>query len=167
MSLVVDVVGEEAMVELGRIIGRALEQEAGALVFFNGGLGAGKTTLCRGILNAFGHAGAVKSPTYTLVEPYAFNDCTLYHFDLYRMADPEELEYMGIRDYLAAERNYCLVEWPERGTGVLPSPDLEIRISMAGRGRKLEMASFSPIGDNSCSYIDNCPAIALSGERKY
>lgn len=132
---------ETAMVALGEEFGRAFIHYPGALtVHLLGDLGAGKTTLTRGILRAFGHAGAVKSPTYTLVEAYEFADRTVFHFDLYRLGDPEELEYMGIRDYFAGH-NLCLIEWPTRGEGVLPVPDLVIDISVAGEGRRLDLAS--------------------------
>ena len=130
---------ETEMVALGEQLGRVFIQYPGALtVHLLGDLGAGKTTLTRGILRAFGHAGAVKSPTYTLVEAYEFPTRTVYHFDLYRLGDPEELEYMGIRDYFV-DRNLCLIEWPTRGEGVLPVPDLVIDISVAGAGRRLDL----------------------------
>jgi len=134
---------ESEMVALGEQLGRAFVQYPAALtVHLLGDLGAGKTTLTRGILRAFGHAGAVKSPTYTLVEAYEFATRTLYHFDLYRLGDPEELEYMGIRDYFAAN-NVCLIEWPARGEGVLPAPELVIDISVAGAGRRLDLHTHS------------------------
>lgn len=134
---------EAAMVALGEQFGRAFARHPGALtVHLRGDLGAGKTTLTRGILRAFGHAGAVKSPTYTLVEAYEFAARTLYHFDLYRLGDPEELEYMGIRDYFSGN-TLCLIEWPARGEGVLPLPDLEIDIGVEGAGRRLELCARS------------------------
>lgn len=134
---------ETAMVALGEQLGRAFVQYPTALtVHLLGDLGAGKTTLTRGILRAFGHAGAVKSPTYTLVEAYEFAARTVYHFDLYRLGDPEELEYMGIRDYFA-DNTLCLIEWPARGEGVLPVPDLVIDISVAGEGRRLDLHTHS------------------------
>jgi tRNA threonylcarbamoyladenosine biosynthesis protein TsaE len=130
---------ETEMVALGEQLGRAFIHYPQALtVHLLGDLGAGKTTLTRGILRAFGHAGAVKSPTYTLVEAYEFATRTVYHFDLYRLGDPEELEYMGIRDYFAGT-NLCLIEWPARGEGVLAAPDLVIDISSAGEGRHLDL----------------------------
>ncbi|MEE4659827.1 MAG: tRNA (adenosine(37)-N6)-threonylcarbamoyltransferase complex ATPase subunit type 1 TsaE [Halieaceae bacterium] len=134
---------EDAMVALGRRLGEALL--APALVELQGDLGMGKTTLCRGILRAFGHDGAVKSPTYTLVEPYDFADITVYHFDLYRLGDPEELEFLGIRDYFRDD-SVALVEWPERGSGVLPPADLCIYISAVGQGRELRFEALSQRG---------------------
>ncbi|MFT7387261.1 MAG: tRNA threonylcarbamoyladenosine biosynthesis protein TsaE [Candidatus Endobugula sp.] len=116
---------EAATVIAGQQI--ATQLKPGMTVFLEGTLGAGKTTITRGILNALGYSGAVKSPTYTLVEPYEQLVPVVYHFDLYRLGHPEELEYMGIRDYFSAEC-ICLVEWAERGQGVLPQPDIVVRL---------------------------------------
>jgi len=130
-------------VAFGEKIGACLH--AGICVYLQGTLGAGKTTLCRGILKAFGHLGAVKSPTYTVVEPYEFAQITIYHFDLYRLRDGEELEFIGIRDYFN-ERSVCLVEWPERGAGWLPAADLVLQLRVEQHKHLLECRQGSNAG---------------------
>jgi tRNA threonylcarbamoyladenosine biosynthesis protein TsaE len=117
----------------------------GLLVFLKGELGAGKTTLVRGLLRAFGHTGTVKSPTYTLVESYPLQQRHVHHLDLYRLVDAEELEWMGIRDLLA-EDALCLIEWPERGELLLPEPDVEISLAYLGEGRRLVLKAFTAAG---------------------
>lgn len=112
----------------------------GLLVFLHGELGAGKTTLVRGLVHALGHAGAVKSPTYTLVESYRLPTLEVHHLDLYRLADAEELEWLGFRDLLAGEA-LCLIEWPERGAGVLPAADLHLTLSYHGAARRLAITA--------------------------
>ncbi len=116
------------------------------LVTLNGPLGAGKTTLVRGLLRALGHAGAVKSPTFTLVEPYEMNGRRFYHFDLYRLKDPEELEFLGIRDYLAGP-DLCVVEWAERAKELLPAPDVAVMIAPANNGRSVTVTAHTPRGE--------------------
>jgi tRNA threonylcarbamoyladenosine biosynthesis protein TsaE len=117
---------------LGAELWRVLPDKC--LVFLNGELGAGKTTLTRGVLRASGHKSAVKSPTYTLVEEYDTARGKVFHFDLYRLKDPEELEWMGIRDYLE-QQSLCFIEWPELGKGLLPVPDIVISLKTEGDGR--------------------------------
>jgi tRNA threonylcarbamoyladenosine biosynthesis protein TsaE len=127
---------EEETEQFGAALWTLLPEKC--LIFLQGQLGAGKTTLVRGFLRAAGFSGAVKSPTYTLVEEYLINHRKIVHFDLYRLADPEELEWIGIRDYF--DRScLCFIEWPERGKGFLPEPDRIITLRNEGLGRLLTM----------------------------
>ena len=127
---------EAATLAFGESLGRRLP--AGALVFLRGDLGAGKTTLVRGILRALGHPGSVKSPTYTLLEPYELDSIVVYHFDFYRIADAQELEFIGIDELIEASA-LKLVEWPERVEERLPHPDVVVRMHVEGGGRRLEL----------------------------
>lgn len=137
---------EAATVAFGEAMGRALREfPNGFVIYLQGDLGAGKTTLTRGVLGAFGHQGAVKSPTYTLVEEYELCGRRFYHFDLYRLHDPEELEYMGIRDYFQQD-NCCLVEWSARGEGILPKADLEIELAPWAEARCVRIIGHSNHG---------------------
>lgn len=117
----------------------------GATIFLYGQLGAGKTTLTRGFLRGLGFKDKVKSPTYTLVEPYEFDDRQLFHFDLYRLDNPNELEHIGIRDYFSPT-HICLIEWPEKGFPFLPQPDLACYISFAHSGRDIRLEANTPLG---------------------
>jgi len=118
----------------------------GGVFYLQGDLGAGKTTLTRGIMRGFGYQGAVKSPTYTLVEPYEFTQCRIYHFDLYRLADPEEVEYLGTEDYFA-NNNLCIFEWPERGAKHIPDADLVISLETEGTGLRLTCQTTTEKGE--------------------
>ncbi|NRB24510.1 tRNA (adenosine(37)-N6)-threonylcarbamoyltransferase complex ATPase subunit type 1 TsaE [Shewanella sp.] len=129
---------EQDTVELGKRLAQVITPPL--TLNLSGELGAGKTTLSRGLIQALGHDGAVKSPTYALVEPYELGDIELFHFDLYRLSDPEELEYMGIRDYFTA-KSICLVEWPDRGHGLMPVADISIAIKYVGTSREVEITS--------------------------
>ena len=130
----------------------ALDCPAGCRIFVQGPLGAGKTTLVRGFLRTLGFAGTVKSPTYTLVEPYFLDKHTVYHFDFYRIASPEELESIGLRDYFDRTA-ICLVEWPENAGSLLGPPDLLIHIIMCEQGRRVEFQSLSRIGSDLLSSL--------------
>ena len=141
-----DLIGEAAMVAFGRQLGLACKAQSGVVIFLQGDLGMGKTTLSRGVLQAFGHQGAVKSPTYTLVEPYELSAGNVYHFDLYRLGDPEELEFMGIRDYFAGN-SLCLVEWADKARGFLPVADLMVRIQPVTAGRTVSITAQTAIGE--------------------
>ncbi|MEH6455341.1 MAG: tRNA (adenosine(37)-N6)-threonylcarbamoyltransferase complex ATPase subunit type 1 TsaE [Cocleimonas sp.] len=127
---------EGAMMAFGGKLADDLTE--GGIVLLKGDLGAGKTTLVRGLLRHLGHEGIVKSPTYTLVEPYELKDRKVYHFDLYRLGDPEELEYMGGRDYWESGA-LCLIEWPEQAKGYLPEADLTLEISYQEAGRSISI----------------------------
>ncbi|PWK43971.1 tRNA (adenosine(37)-N6)-threonylcarbamoyltransferase complex ATPase subunit type 1 TsaE [Pseudomonas sp. B21-040] len=141
---------EEAMTAFGARIAKTTEGHG--LIFLEGDLGAGKTTLSRGIIRGLGHEGAVKSPTFTLVEPYEIGDIRAFHFDLYRLVDPEELEYLGIRDYFDDDA-LCLIEWPDKGAGFLPKPDLTITISPQDSGRSLKILSQGSRGEIWCAAL--------------
>lgn len=133
-------------------------QQPGLLIFLNGDLGAGKTTLVRGYLRGLGHQGPVKSPTYTLIEPYETGQGHLYHLDLYRLSDPEELEWIGLRDLFDGQ-SVCLIEWPQRGEGMLPEPDVVICLTVEGRGRQLVLEALSVRGEQivQCLESDGSP----------
>jgi tRNA threonylcarbamoyladenosine biosynthesis protein TsaE len=120
---------------------------AGRVLWLHGDLGAGKTTLVRGLLRALGHAGRVKSPTYALVEPYVVSGLHLYHFDFYRFEDDAEWVSSGFREYFSPDA-LCLVEWPERTGSLLAPPDLDISLAIDGETRTATLASLTNAGDS-------------------
>ncbi len=128
---------------LGARLARGIDKVR--LIYLHGALGTGKTTLVRGILRALGYRGLVKSPTFTLVEPYALDRVDAYHFDLYRVSDPEELEFVGFRDYLKSQ-SVCLVEWAEHGAQRLPPPDIDVTIHNVNDRRTVKLESHSDQG---------------------
>ena len=133
---------EAATLAFGERVADWLRQphNIGAVVFLRGQLGAGKTTLVRGILRAFGHRSAVKSPTYTLLEPYEELDPAVLHFDFYRVGDSEELDFIGLDEMLASDA-LKLIEWPEQADSRLPIPDLDIQLELDGAGRRITVAT--------------------------
>lgn len=145
-------INEKATLDFGQHL--AQYAESLSVIFLEGDLGAGKTTLVRGFLKGMGHDGFVRSPTYTLVEPYLHtHKKPVYHFDLYRIKSPEELEFIGLRDYLIPQ-NLCLFEWPNYGEGELPLPDLLIRLSPQGEGRQAELLAHTEQGKFVLSQLE-------------
>lgn len=138
---------ESATLALGAVISAYCPKNA-FTIHLEGDLGAGKTTFTRGLLRALGHSGHVKSPTYTLVEHYLLEGRTIYHFDLYRLADPEELDYIGLDDYLGHDA-LCLIEWPSQGGNFLPPPDLTISLQYQRLGRQVTIAALSPAAEKA------------------
>jgi len=154
-ELALKIPNEGKMMALGGEFARAMVP--GMIIYLNGDLGMGKTTFARGFIRALGHSGAVKSPTFTLVEPYEFPEVTVYHFDLYRLGDPEELEYIGMRDYFECG-SVCLIEWSERGRGFLPPADLVINIERKGQGRMVKLLALSTLGKGLIESVSESPS---------
>ena len=134
---------EEATLRFGAAMATVLESPA--LVFLEGDLGAGKTTLSRGLLRGLGHQGSVKSPTYTLVEPYELGVTRVFHFDLYRVTDGGELAYLGLDDYFSTEA-LVLIEWPDRGLGWLATPDWHLVLAPLEEGRQISLTAHTDRG---------------------
>lgn len=147
--------GEKKTNELGKLISNSLNDiianGASLVIFLNGNLGAGKTTLVRSIVRSLGYNGKVKSPSYSLVEEYnnLKNINEFFHFDLYRLEDPEELEFLGIREYLSKPSSISVIEWPDKGEGFLPSPDLIIELSILENKREFNIFAKSESGDKA------------------
>ena len=150
MIQTIEIENENAMLAFGADLGDLLAGHGAGLI--SGDLGAGKTTLCRGLLHRMGHEGAVKSPTFTLVEPYEVNGRQVYHFDLYRLSHPDELDYIGIEEYFDGDA-LCLIEWPEKAAGSLPAHDLEIGIDVSGEKRNIQLRANSERGEKVCESL--------------
>lgn len=146
---------EAATIAAGTKLANAVKNQLkqGIVVYLNGDLGAGKTTLTRGFVQGMGHKGTVKSPTYTLVEPYELPPWQVYHFDLYRLADPEELEFMGIRDYFN-DNCCCFIEWPEKAAGFLSKADLVIDLTYVAEQRHIDLHASSSKGAELLALLD-------------
>jgi len=142
---------EAATVAFAAVLAENLENIQ--IITLSGDLGTGKTTLVRALLHALNYSGRVKSPTYTLVEPYEINNRPVYHFDLYRLAHPEELEYLGFSDYMESDA-LCLIEWPERASGALPDADLEISLDHLKLGRQLSILAGTSSGEAVCKLLE-------------
>ena len=140
---------EAATLKLGASLAEVLQP--GMVIFLEGDLGAGKTTLTRGILRGLGFDGRVKSPTYTLVESYPLSSLYFYHFDLYRFSDPLEWEDAGLRDYFNAQ-SICLIEWADKAEGLLPAPDWIISLHPEGEGRQIRI---EPRSERGASCLKN------------
>lgn len=142
---------EQHTLKLGRQLAQLCPQDQ-FTIFLEGDLGAGKTTLSRGFLRALGHQGNVKSPTYTLVERYDLPARTVFHFDLYRIIDPEELDYLGLDDYFS-NRSLCLVEWAKQGGEHLPKADLLVEINYQDHARFANIEPLSLAGKQVCDQL--------------
>jgi tRNA threonylcarbamoyladenosine biosynthesis protein TsaE len=159
---------EQATEAFGHLLAAATQREPkddaqegpatiGGRIYLSGDLGAGKTTLVRGLMRGYRHEGPVKSPTYTLVEPYESAGRNIYHFDLYRLFDPEEVEFLGVWDYFDSS-NLCLIEWPEKGSGVLPPADLHIELRAENSGRRLSWQAGTEHGRKTGQRLIESPA---------
>lgn len=144
---------EQATLSLGAELAAACPPEL-TVIHLEGELGAGKTTLTRGFLQALGHKGKVKSPTYTLVELYQLQSRPVFHFDLYRLSDAGELEFLGLDDYLR-DNAICLIEWAQRGSEYLPEPDLLIQLDYQNQARNAHITPRSPRGEAVCQKLQN------------
>ncbi len=135
--LTINLANEQATLDLGKKLAQLIKPPR--VIYLEGDLGAGKTTLVRGYLRGLGVTGPIKSPTYTVVEPYEINGLHIYHFDLYRIADPGELEYIGASDYFKQD-SIALIEWPEHGIGMLPTADITCTLAGFKHGRRATLS---------------------------
>jgi tRNA threonylcarbamoyladenosine biosynthesis protein TsaE len=146
-SLAAHLADETDTEAIGAALAPALQP--GLVIYLEGDLGAGKTTLVRGLLRALGHTGKVKSPTYTLIEPYVVSRLHLYHFDFYRFAFPEEYIEAGLDEYFSG-KGVCIVEWPAKASPFLAPPDVRASLQVDGSGRLLEVSALTEAG-RSCT----------------
>ena len=153
-SIQLTLAGEDRMMAFGRLLAAACQVRGTVYgtIYLQGSLGAGKTTLCRGVMRGLGYEGVVKSPTYTLVEPYEMEQMSVYHLDLYRLSDPEELDFLGIRDYFDTP-SLCLVEWPERGRTCLPAADIVLSVEYLSEARIVTVTPQTEHGQTICQTI--------------
>lgn len=151
-SWAVEVGDEAAMLQWGARLAQSVT--AACQIHLRGELGTGKTTLVRGFMRALGYEDRVKSPTYTLIEPYTIGRVTVYHLDLYRLSDAEELDYLGFWDLLGRHA-LCLIEWPERAGARLPAPDLRVDIEYQGQGRTVRFSATTELGDSMLNSLKN------------
>lgn len=154
-NFTLDLPDEAATIDFGATLAKSIVPNL--TIYLHGDLGAGKTTLVRGLLRGLGYVGRVKSPTYTLVEPYEMLDShsaqlNLYHFDLYRFNDEEEWEAAGFREYFNVN-SVCLIEWPEKAAQVLPQPDIEINFDIKADGRRVQVSAHTARGQQCIQYI--------------
>ena len=152
IAITIELSDERATQTFGERLGQLAG--LGTVVYLYGELGSGKTTFVRGFLKGKGYFGRVKSPTYTIVESYDKAQLPIHHFDLYRFKDPEEIEYLGIRDYLYGN-NIILIEWPEKGKGYLPNPTLKLTLEIIDRGRKVHLAAANLLGQEIIDKYEN------------
>ncbi len=149
-ELLVDLPDEAATLALGAALARILRP--GLVIHLRGDLGMGKTTLTRGLLRALGHTGAVKSPTYTLVELYVISGYSVYHFDFYRFNSPEEWYDGGLEEHFDGQ-SICIIEWPEKSGGLSPAPDIDIELIAHGDARRVSLKGSSEAGTSCLSAL--------------
>ncbi|MGQ5522283.1 tRNA (adenosine(37)-N6)-threonylcarbamoyltransferase complex ATPase subunit type 1 TsaE [Chitinimonas sp. PSY-7] len=153
-TLSVFLADEAATLGMGKSLAPVMR--GGLTIYLQGDLGAGKTTLTRGILHALGHQGRVKSPTYTLVEPYVISNLYFHHFDLYRFGEPDEWEDAGFREMFNPD-SICLVEWPDKAAGLLPPPDWIISLEPEADGRRFNLQAPTLTGKACLASLTDLP----------